>query len=80
MGCDEGDAPRPCQTAHCLFCAVDAVGRVCTLEDLIDEREHGVSFLCMFDHLFDAENFGVEGRDAARKVVVHLYGGEDAHR
>ena len=77
---DEGDEVRACEARNGFSCADEAVGAVRSLEDFVDDDEHGQAFFLECHHALDAQDFGIEGGKAVRRVVRHADRGEDVKR
>lgn len=77
---DEGDEVRACEARNGFSCADEAVGAVRALEDLVDDDEHGQVLFLECHRALDAQDFGVEGGEAVRRVVRHADRGEDVKR
>ena len=80
VGGDEGDAGGAREALDGFGGAGDAVGGVRALEDLVDAEQEWPLLLACLDHLADAQDLGVEGRDTAREVVADVDRGIDGHR
>ena len=58
---------------------IDTVCTIGSLENLIDQNQHGNAFLTGFIHFLYPQNFCIKRGDSLTYIIMYSHGGKQAH-